>query len=147
MDRPATERPSLRAPAQPPLVLVVDDDPNVLKICTTVLEAGGYRTATASSGPEALERVDALKPDLVVLDLVMPGGDGFTAAHMIRSRPAGARTPILVLTGTSMSREDAARRAGATKFCMKPLDPSRFMVEVRKLCPMGGSAPARPRPY
>jgi CheY-like chemotaxis protein len=120
-----------------PLVLVVDDHPDTLIICSRALERAGYRTATARSGDEALARLEELRPAVVVLDLAMPGMDGFTTAHLIRNRPSGARTPILIFTGLPPKVEDAARRAGGTAFCLKPIEPKRFVAEVRRLCPIG----------
>jgi CheY-like chemotaxis protein len=119
-----------------PLVLVVDDHPDTLVICSRTLEVAGYRTATATSGDEALQRLEELKPAVIVLDLAMPGTDGFTTAHLIRSRPTGARTPILIFTGLAPTVETAARRAGGTSFCLKPIEPKRFLAEVRRLCPL-----------
>jgi CheY-like chemotaxis protein len=119
-----------------PLVLIVDDNQDTLAICARTLEAAGYRTATATSGDDALARLAALRPALVVLDLAMPGRDGFTTAQAMRERPDVARTPILVFTGLSPTLENAARRAGGTAFCTKPLEPRRLLAEVRRLCPL-----------
>jgi CheY-like chemotaxis protein len=120
---------------QRPLVLVVDDDAATREMCEVLLGGAGYTTVLAASGDEALQLLETIDPKLIVLDLSMPGMDGFSAAHTIRSRPKTARTPILVLTGLSIRVESAARRAGATAFCAKPIDPKRFVAEVRKLCP------------
>src|SRR5262249_10817419 len=96
----------------------------------------GYRTATANSGTEALERLESLKPAMIVLDLAMPGMDGFTTAHLIRERETVKRTPILIFTRLAPTVETAARRAGAAGFCLKPIEPKRFLAEVRRLCPL-----------
>jgi DNA-binding response OmpR family regulator len=125
------------AGASAPLVLVVDDNRDTLVICARTLKAAGYRTATAASGEEGLALIEALKPALVVLDLAMPGMDGFTTAHRIRSSRDASRTPILVFTGLATPEmEVAARRAGGTAFCTKPLEPKRLLAEVRRLCPV-----------
>jgi two-component system chemotaxis response regulator CheY len=127
-------RPAHRA--APPLVLIVDDNADARDICTRILEAAGYRTATATSGAEALASLEKEVPGLVVLDLSMPEMDGFTAAHMIRKQPRTARLPVLVLTGLSANVEEAARRAGGTAFVTKPIDPARLLAAVRRLCPL-----------
>jgi CheY-like chemotaxis protein len=124
------------AKSSAPLVLVVDDHEDTLAICARALEMAGYRTATATSGADAIARIEELKPAVVVLDLAMPEMDGFTAAHLIRSKPGVARTPILIFTGLPAKVEEAARRAGGTAFCMKPIEPKRFVAEVKRLCPL-----------
>ena len=125
------------ATAMPPLVLVVDDNPDTLVICETALRAAGYRTATVSTGTEALARLDDLRPALVVLDLAMPGIDGFATARAIRARPGMAELPILIFTGLPEVAENA-REAGGTALCSKPVEPRQFLVAVRRLCPVGG---------
>jgi CheY-like chemotaxis protein len=123
--------------ADGPLVLVVDDNPDTLAICETSLRTAGYRTATAVSGAEALARLPELRPALVVLDLAMPGVDGFATARAIRARPETADLPILVFTGLPPETEDKSRQAGGTAFCTKPIEPRRLLAEVRRLCPAG----------
>jgi CheY-like chemotaxis protein len=120
-----------------PLVLVVDDHEDTRAICKRALEMAGYRVITADSGNEALTLLEEAKPAVVVLDLAMPGMDGFTTAHLIRTRPSGKKTPILIFTGLPPKVEDSARRAGGTAFCLKPIEPRRFVAEVKRLCPLG----------
>jgi CheY-like chemotaxis protein len=119
-------------------VLVVDDNPDTLAICEATLRSAGYRTATAGSGAEALAQLPGLRPALVVLDLAMPGVDGFVTARAIRARPETADLPILVFTGLPREAEDKSRQAGGTAFCTKPIEPRKFLAEVRRLCPMEG---------
>jgi len=126
-----------QATAREPLVLVVDDHSDTRTICETSLRGAGYRTATAESGAEALARLDELRPSLVVLDLAMPGVDGFAVARAIRGRRGFTDLPILVFTGLPMDTWDRARQAGGTAFCTKPIEPRRFLAEVRRLCPAG----------
>ena len=119
-----------------PLVLVVDDNPDTLAICSRALGAAGYRTVTTDSATDALARFDELHPAVVVLDLVMPEQDGFQAARAIRAR-VGDGLPILVFTALTTDVERQAREAGATAFCTTPLEPRRLVAEVRRLCPAG----------
>jgi CheY-like chemotaxis protein len=114
---------------------VIDDDPDALAICERALGAAGYRTATATSGEAGLARLEMLRPACVVLDLVMPGTDGFAVARQIRARPDWAALPILVFTGLPRQTETDARAAGGTAFCTKPVEPRRLVAEVRRLCP------------
>ena len=123
-------------PDRAPLVLVIDDDPDARSIYERALRAVGYRTATAASGEAGLASVEGLRPALVVLDLAMPGTDGYAVARAIRMLPDAATLPILVCTGLPRAAEAEARAAGGTAFCMKPLEPRRFLAAVRRLCPV-----------
>jgi two-component system response regulator MprA len=81
-------------------VLVVDDEPAVRESLTNSLEFEGYEVVTASDGLEALDKAEAEKPDLVVLDVLMPRLDGLTACRRLRAR--GDTTPVLMLTARDM---------------------------------------------
>ena len=118
-----------------PLVFIVDDDPDVLDLCDMLLERAGYDRALAASGEEAVSLLEARVPNLIVLDLNMPGMDGWSVAALVRKHPHTATIPILVMTALAQNVENAARRAGATAFVMKPLDAKRFVREVKRLCP------------
>ena len=120
----------------PPLVLVVDDDPDVRDLVDQLLARAGYDRALAGSGEEAVSLLEQRTPALIVLDLNMPGMDGWSVAALVRKHERTARIPILVLTGLTQNVENAARRAGATAFAMKPIDSKRFVKEVKRLCPL-----------
>src|SRR5262245_34065325 len=124
-DTPATER----------LVLVVDDDPETRELLDLLLDRSGYGRLLAASGEEAVSLLEQHTPDLIVLDLTMPGMDGWSVAALVRKHERTARIPILVVTGLTQNVETAARRAGATAFCLKPIDSKRFVKEVKRLCP------------
>ena len=119
-----------------PLVLVVDDDADVRELCDLLLERAGYDRALAASGEEAISMLEHATPGLIVLDLNMPGMDGWSVAALVRKHERTARIPILVLTGLTQNVENAARRAGATTFCLKPIDTKSFIKEVKRLCPL-----------
>src|SRR5215470_1813765 len=123
-------------PKPAPLVLVVDDDPEVRDLVDMLLERAGYDRAVAASGEEAVSLLEQHTPALIVLDLNMPGMDGWSVAALVRKHERTARIPILVLTGLTQNVENAARRAGATAFCLKPIDSKRFVKEVKRLCPI-----------
>lgn len=125
------------AEAKPtPLVLVVDDDGEVRDLVDMLLERAGYDRTLAASGEEAVSLLEQRTPSLIVLDLNMPGMDGWSVAALVRKHEKTARIPILVMTGLTQNVENAARRAGATAFCLKPIDPKRFVKEVKRLCPL-----------
>jgi CheY-like chemotaxis protein len=116
--------------------MVVDDDADTLALCGKALEHAGYEAALAPSGEEAISFMERRTPQLIILDLTMPGMDGWTVAGLIRKHKPTAHIPILVITGLMQNAEEAARRAGATSFCLKPFDARRLVGEVRRLCPL-----------
>jgi CheY-like chemotaxis protein len=124
-----------------PLVLVIDDDPDARTICERALRASGYRTATAASGEAGLALLGELAPALVVLDLAMPGTDGFTVAETIRRDARCDAMPILIFTG--LPREAAVRATGGSAFCTKPIEPQHFVAAVRRLCPLAKEGTTR----
>ena len=115
---------------------MVDDDPDVRDLCDMLLERAGYDRALAASGEEAVSLLEGRAPDLIILDLNMPGMDGWSVAALVRKHEVTARIPILVMTALAQNVENEARRAGATAFLMKPLDAKRFVREVKRLCPV-----------
>lgn len=115
-----------------PLILVVDDDANARDIVARLLEREGYRTRTAGGGPECLQAVQAQKVDLVLLDVVMPGMDGFAVCEALRALPAGADLPIILLTG----QDDVDTRLegiyhNVSEFLGKPINPRELYARVR----------------
>jgi CheY-like chemotaxis protein len=123
-------------PKPPPLILVVDDDADTRDLVDMLLERAGYDRALAASGEEAVSLLEQQTPALIVLDLNMPGMDGWSVAALVRKHERTARIPILVMTGLTQNVENAARRAGATGFVLKPIDSKRFVKEVKRLCPV-----------
>lgn len=104
-------------------ILAVDDDPGSLLLVEQTLQQEGYRVATASNGVEALERIGAQVPDLVLLDLVMPELDGFAVCERIRSSPRTAYVPVVAIT--SMEDAESINRVfalGASGFVTKPVN-------------------------
>jgi CheY-like chemotaxis protein len=103
-----------------PLVLVVDDDPGTRMLAAASLRQAGYAIAEAGDGDDGISAFRRLRPDLVLLDVVMPRMDGFIACREIRRSPGGERVPILMMTGlddlTSIHR---AYEVGATDFVLR----------------------------
>ena len=104
----------------PPLVLVVDDDPDILDAICDILEVEGYRVSRARHGVEALARVDAERPAVILLDLMMPVMDGVAFARALRQRPADAGVPILVISADGNPQR--ASTVGASGYLAKPFD-------------------------
>jgi CheY-like chemotaxis protein len=102
-------------------VLIVDDDPWILRMVSTLLEKRGYAISTASDGEEGLMRADQLRPDLIITDVMMPKLDGWALVRALRSRPELALVPVIFLTALG-GEEDRIRgfRLGADDYLPKP---------------------------
>ena len=113
-------------------ILVVDDDRNLRKIIQTNLELAGYDVTTASSGNEALRVLDAMQPDLIVLDVMMPLMDGYEVARRIRRHPSNTSVPIIMLTAKSEVEDKLAGfDAGADDYMTKPFGPQELLARVK----------------
>ncbi|WP_159622479.1 response regulator transcription factor [Ruania rhizosphaerae] len=112
-------------------VLVVEDDPTVLEIVTTYLEAAGFLVDQATDGIAAVQRAEECHPDLIILDRMLPGIDGLEVSRRIRSI---SRTPVLMLTalGTTDDRIDGLE-AGADDYLAKPFSPRELVLRVRSI--------------
>ena len=111
-----------QAPQPAPLVLVIDDDGMMRMLVREALESGGFRVEEAEDGEQGLALFPALRPDVVLLDVVMPGMDGFDTCAALRRLPAGARVPVLMMTGLDDTASvNRAYEVGATDFVTKPI--------------------------
>jgi DNA-binding response OmpR family regulator len=116
------------------IALVVDDDPVMRVLIRRALEKGGFVVHEAENGRAGVERFALLQPDILLLDVLMPELDGFSACREIRAMVQGARTPIVMLTGLDdVESVDRALEAGATDFIVKPMDWSNLAHRVRQL--------------
>jgi len=126
-----------------PLVLVVDDDGPSREVARAALERGGFAVDDAADGAAALAAVARRRPDVVLLDVVMPGMDGFTACREIRAAPGGQTMPVLMVT--ALDDHDAISRAfdaGATDFVTKPVHWGTLLQRVRYMMRAGATAAA-----
>src|SRR5262245_35410050 len=114
-------------------ILVVDDTPQNIKVLDAMLTPRGYDVVPAGSGEEALAKVAAEAPDLVLLDIVMPGMDGYEVCRRIRSDSATAVLPVVMITGTGAREKVPAITAGADDFITKPLDQGELLARIRSL--------------
>ena len=116
------------------LVLVADDYPDGREIAAEVLEHEGFRTAGAATGPEALAQARALRPDVLLLDLWLPGMDGWEVAQRLKADPATRGIKIVALTAhTERAALERARQAGCDAVLTKPCLPGQLVEEVRRL--------------
>jgi class 3 adenylate cyclase/CheY-like chemotaxis protein len=115
-------------------ILVVDDVPKNVKLLADLLGAKGFAAITAASGPEALERVAAERPDLILLDVMMPGMSGYEVCRAIRADPAHAMLPIVLVTALDPAQERIkGLEAGADDFLTKPVNQAELLARVRSL--------------
>ena len=115
-------------------VLVVDDTPLNVKLLSDLLTVNGYRVLTASSGPEALEKIQAERPDLVLLDVMMPEMSGYEVCARIRGNPATAILPVVMVTSLDPHQERTkGLDAGADDFLTKPVNQPELLARVKSL--------------
>jgi len=112
-------------------ILVVDDDPRLLRLVRVNLERAGFIVSTAANGAAAYDEMSANPPDAVVLDITMPGIDGFTLTHQIRDI---SNVPIIILTALSeQSQKVKGLEIGADDYMTKPFDPDELVARLRAL--------------
>ncbi len=115
-------------------ILVVDDVAMNVKLLADVLGAKGYATVTASSGAEALAKLETEKPDMLLLDVMMPGMSGYEVCQAIRANPAHSMLPIVLVTALDPAQERAkGLEAGADDFLSKPVNQAELMARVKSL--------------
>jgi adenylate cyclase len=115
-------------------ILVVDDVALNVKLLADLLGAKGYLTSTAASGPEALARLEQEAPDLVLLDVMMPGMSGYEVCAAIRANPAHSMLPVVLVTALDPAKERIkGLDAGADDFLSKPVNQAELLARVRSL--------------
>lgn len=116
-----------------PRILVVDDMPANVRLLEAVLQPAGFSVTSASSGPEALERVASELPDLVLLDVQMAGMNGYEVCRRIRENEETALIPVVMITSHDNEARIDGIRAGADDFVTKPFDHQELLLRVRSL--------------
>jgi CheY-like chemotaxis protein len=117
-----------------PLILVVDDFEDNREMYAEFLQFSGYRVAEASNGLEALDKAFELLPDLILMDLSLPGIDGWEATRRLKQDTRTRHIPVVALTGHALAgHSKGAREAGCDAFITKPCLPDVLVVEIRKL--------------
>lgn len=127
-------------------ILVVDDDPDDLKMISMILQPEGYEVVTAENGREALEKVESEDPDLIILDVMMPELDGFAACAKLKSSPESKGIPVILLTAVAKRIQDTkypldgVLRAEAEEYLEKPTKPEDLLEVVGRMLRSFGSA-------
>ena len=115
-------------------ILCVEDDPTSLKQMRDALQSHGYDTAEATNGEQAVVRARELKPDLIVMDIRLPGIDGLEATRRLKSDPSTAGIPIVAVTAHAMPDDEAKiLAAGCEAYLAKPLHFAEFVSTVKSL--------------
>lgn len=124
------------------LILVVDDEEDIRFILRTRLEAAGFRVETAADGLEGLNRARQLRPDLILLDLMLPGIDGFSVCAMLKRDQQFNSIPIVILSARSQQKDfDTGIALGADAYLTKPFTGTDLLARVRQL--LGIEEPAQ----
>lgn len=112
-------------------ILLIEDNEQNRYLTTFLLEQRGHAVVSAVSGPEGLEMAEQIRPDLILLDIQLPGMDGYEVAEKLKIRPTVKDVPIVAVTSYAM-RGDRERilSAGAAGYIEKPIDPATFVDEV-----------------
>ena len=126
-------------PAETPaLVLVADDDPDLRELVALRLARAGYRVETVRDGLEAFERAVELLPDLLVLDVSMPGQDGFETSRRLRADPRTSHLPVVFLTARTRETDVATGyERGGDGYVTKPFAPAELLARVDALVGVG----------
>ena len=116
--------------AHPRTVLIVDDNPDTLRLFTRYLEGQPYRVVAASTGEEAMRGVAATRPDVVILDVMLPSADGWEVLHFLRGHPGTEHTPVVVCT--VLKQQELARSLGATECLVKPVTRGALLAALER---------------
>jgi two-component system alkaline phosphatase synthesis response regulator PhoP len=117
---------------QRPKILLVDDDVDLVKVMSGALESKAYEVIVAYNGQEGLEKARKEKPDLVILDILMPVADGFTFADQFRKDPSFTKIPVLALTSFSESLGQPFPFE-VTEYIVKPIKPRELVAKVEEV--------------
>ena len=122
--------------SQPPTVLLVEDNPRNLKLARDVLEFGGFVVITATTGEDGVEQARAILPDVILMDLQLPGIDGYAALELIRAHEPTAHIPVVAVTAFAMGRDrERVRASGFSGYLEKPISVREFPAQVRRHLP------------
>ncbi|MCI4318957.1 MAG: response regulator [Thermoplasmata archaeon] len=120
-------------------ILLVEDNPQNMKLASVILRKAGYEVIAAADSDEAESSIEAQVPDLILMDLGLPGKDGYTLTRELKRRPRTASVPILAVTSYAMKGDEAkARDAGCSGYLAKPIDRLELLRTVRSLVETDG---------
>lgn len=115
-------------------VLLIEDEPNIIEAIRFLLSRDGWNVHTHANGTDAVEEVARVAPDLLVLDMMLPGRSGMDILRDLRAAASTADLPVLMLTARGQSRDrDMAEKAGVSRFMTKPFSNAEMLAAVREL--------------
>lgn len=115
-------------------ILVVDDEPLILRVATSRLKASGYEVITATDGEEAFEKASSEIPDLIVLDVMLPKMDGHKVCRLLKQEEKYRHIPILMFSArVQADDQEKGMAAGADAYMAKPFDPQKFLAKIQEL--------------
>ena len=118
----------------PKRILAVDDEKHIVRLVQINLQKEGYEVVTATNGREALEAVAASRPDLIVMDVMMPELDGFGALQQLKDNPQTADIPVIMLTAKAQDADVfKGWQSGADLYLTKPFNPSELLTFVKRI--------------
>lgn len=119
-------------------VLLIEDEPNIIEAIRFILSRDGWSVDTHSDGANAVERVQSMKPDLIILDVMLPNKSGYDILRDLRDHKPTAKIPILMLTARGQTKDrELAERLGVNGFITKPFANSEILASVRALAGAG----------
>jgi two-component system cell cycle response regulator DivK len=116
-----------------PLVLVVDDDRDGREMYTATLQRAGFRVEQAADGYEAVDKGYKMRPDVILMDLLMPRLDGWEVIGWLKSNRNTTGIPIVAVTGAQPEQRELARQAGVLSVLVKPCPPETLLNEIRRV--------------
>lgn len=115
-------------------VLLIEDEPNIIEAIRFILSREGWSVSTHSDGTTAVDAVSRVRPDVVVLDVMLPGRSGFDILQDLRGQADTANLPVLMLTARGQKKDrEMAERIGANRFMTKPFSNAEVLAEVNAL--------------
>lgn len=115
-------------------VLLIEDEPNIIEAVSFLLSRDGWTVSTHSNGHDAVDAIEAKQPDLLVLDVMLPGRSGFDILADIRGGERFADLPVLMLTARGQAKDrEMAQRLGATRFMTKPFSNAEIIETLREM--------------
>ena len=121
-------------------ILIVDDSPTERYFLTDILIKNGYSVSTAANGEEALQKIKADKPELILMDVVMPGQNGYQVTRSIARDPLMQDVPIIICTSKGQETDRIwGLRQGARDYIVKPVDPAELMAKILAIADAGNN--------
>lgn len=117
-------------------ILVIDDEVEIVALMRAALEPAGYRVLAAEDGNRGLALAERERPDLVIVDMMMPKRSGFSVLETLKHRPGSGPRVIMVTANESARHREYAQKLGVDDYIIKPFEMTQLLESVRRLCPL-----------